>query len=215
MTIKFNRKFLASLIIAGGFFGLYAAFTITMNKIELIANPNFVPTCNINPWLDCGTVMKSKWGTLFGFPNSIAGVGLYSMALLTGVTLWFNDTLNPRFIKLCTILAGLGFVGNNILTYISSSIIFALCPWCLLAHSATTVIFFSLLTYLITQKQLFKDEARSEKWKDRVEKGWSIGFTILYMLLVIGYVLTIYELYSNSIIRESLPDPIFWLWGKK
>lgn len=215
MKINFNRKFLASLIILGGLFGLYAAFTITINKIELIKNPNFVPTCSINPWLDCGTVMKSKWGSMFGFPNALAGLSLYALALWTGVTLWFNDNLNRNYLKFCTLLAGLGFIGNNTLTYISSSIIFALCPWCLLAHTGTMLVFFSLLTYLITTRQLFDDEARSAIWANRISKGWSIGFTILYMVFVIGYVLTIYELYANSIIKESLPDPIFWLWGSK
>lgn len=211
MKIKYTRKFLASLIIAGGIFGIYAAFTIMINKIELLKNPNFVPTCSINPWLDCGTVMKSKWGEMFGFPNALAGMSFYALALWTGVTLWFNDNLNKNYLRLCTFLAGIGFIGNNILTYISSSIIFSLCPWCLLAHTSTMVVFFSLLTYLVVTKQMFNDDVRSQRWLDRVLAGWSIGLTILYMLLVIGYVLTIYELFSNSIIVSPLPDPIFWL----
>jgi uncharacterized membrane protein len=211
MKIQFSRKFLAGLVIAGGFFGLIAAFVITTNKIELLKNPNFVPTCTINPWLDCGKVMQSKWGSLFGFPNSLIGLMVYALALWTGVILWFQKDLNPKFLKLCAFISGVGFVGNNVLTYISSSIIFSLCPWCLLAHTATMLVFFSLLTYLITTKQLFKNETKSEKWYSRINKGWSIWFTIGYMIFVISYVLGIYHLFSTNVITEPLPDPIFWL----
>ncbi len=215
ISLSNNKKFLALLIIIGGVFGVFAAITLVLNRIEFYKDPNFVPTCSINPWLDCGRVMKSKWAALFGFPNAILGISLYSLALMTGLTMFFNDNLNPKFIKACTLVAGLGFVGNNTLTYISSSIIFSLCPWCLLAHTATTLIFFGLLTYLINSKQLFNNQTQSELWHNRFSIGWNIWITLFYFAIVPIYVLSIYQLYAIEVIKDPFFDPIFWLWDKK
>ena len=214
MKINLNKNLLGTLIVLGGIFGTIAAFTIILNKIELLKDPNFVPTCAINPWLDCGTVMKSKWGSMFGFPNAIIGLMVYPLAIWTGLYLMVQENINVKFLKFCTLLAGLGFFGNNILTYISSSIIFSLCPWCLLAHTSTVLVFFSLVTYLVLQNEFFKNESRSTVWQQRFQNAWSIWITFGYFLLVLIYVLTIYELFANSIIKEPLPDPIFWLWSK-
>jgi uncharacterized membrane protein len=53
----------------GGLIGFVAAFVLTIEKIELLKNPNYVPTCNISPLISCGSVMKTHQAAIFGFPN--------------------------------------------------------------------------------------------------------------------------------------------------
>jgi uncharacterized membrane protein len=211
---KLNKKLFATLIIIGGIFGFIAAFTLLTNRIEFYKNPSFVPPCSINPWLDCGTVMKSKWATMFGFPNTIIGLTTYPVAIMVGVFLLMHDEINKKLLRFCILLSGLGFLTNNLYTYISSGVINSLCPWCLLAHTATTLVFFGLLSYAIINKQLTDKPELNEKLLVKIKRGDSVYLTILYFFLVISYVLLIIYLVNIRVIKDPLPDPIFWLYDK-
>lgn len=211
MTKK--QKLFAILIILGGIFGTIAAFTLLTNRIEIYKNPDFVPPCSINPWLDCGRVMESKWANLFGFPNVIIGLITYPLAIMTGGLIFIQANLNKNFLRFCTILSGIGFILNNLFTYISSGIINTLCPWCLLSHTSTTFVFFGLLSILVSRGQLTDNEAKNQKYKMWLEKGYNVWLTIFYFGFVVLYVYLIFFLVQNRLIRDTLPDPIFWLYN--
>ena len=45
--------------VVGGVLGFVAAFALILDRIELLKDPDFVPSCSINPLLSCGTIMKT------------------------------------------------------------------------------------------------------------------------------------------------------------
>jgi len=51
-----QKHYLAYSIIFFGFVGTYASFHLLSDRIELYKNVNFVPSCSLNVWLDCGQV---------------------------------------------------------------------------------------------------------------------------------------------------------------
>lgn len=55
------------LLIAGAI-GLVASMTLTVEKIDILLDPSYVPSCNINPILSCGSVMMTPQASLLGFP---------------------------------------------------------------------------------------------------------------------------------------------------
>lgn len=57
------------LLIVTGSLGLLSSFVITVDKFELLKNPDFRPSCSINPVLSCTNVMLSDQASVFGFPN--------------------------------------------------------------------------------------------------------------------------------------------------
>ena len=61
-------------VLIAGVVGLTAAITLTVEKIELLMNPAYVPSCSINPVLSCGSVMVTPQASEFGFPNSLIGI---------------------------------------------------------------------------------------------------------------------------------------------
>ncbi|MFN6554927.1 vitamin K epoxide reductase family protein, partial [Mycolicibacterium septicum] len=61
-------------ILIAGVLGLAAALALTVEKIELLIDPSYVPTCSINPVISCGSVMTTWQASAFGFPNSLIGV---------------------------------------------------------------------------------------------------------------------------------------------
>ena len=72
-------------VLVGGVIGLAAALTLTIEKIELLINPDYVPTCSINPVLSCGSVMITPQASVFGFPNPLLGIVAFSVVVVTGV----------------------------------------------------------------------------------------------------------------------------------
>src|SRR5687768_7389479 len=72
-------------VLIAGVLGLAAAVTLTVEKIEILINPDYVPSCSINPVLSCGSVMITPQASVFGFPNSLIGIVAFTVVLVTGV----------------------------------------------------------------------------------------------------------------------------------
>lgn len=205
-----KKNHLAYLIIIFGLAGTTASFYLLHDRIEIYKNPNFVPPCSINIWLDCGRVMTSKWASLFGFPNTFIGLMTYPMAVLTGLFILLNPKNNRWLMLFCMSLAGLGLVMNVVLLYISAYLIGALCPWCLLSGVATTNIFYSLLNYNILENHL-RFPAKFQNFLIKaILQGWNIVplvifYTFLILFVALGFSLPQWGVYID------FPDPAFWL----
>src|SRR4051812_40118439 len=72
-------------VLIAGAVGLAAALTLTVEKIEILINPDYVPSCSINPVLSCGSVMITPQASAFGFPNPLIGIVGFSVVVVTGV----------------------------------------------------------------------------------------------------------------------------------
>src|SRR5262249_20935142 len=90
------RRASAVWILIAGVIGLAAAFTLTVEKIEILINPAYVPTCSINPVLSCGSVMVTPQASAFGFPNPLIGIVAFTVVVVTGVLAVANIRL-PRW----------------------------------------------------------------------------------------------------------------------
>jgi uncharacterized membrane protein len=212
----FKNHYLAIIVIICGILGTWTAFTLLNNRIEFYKDPNFVPTCSVNVWLDCGPVMKSKWADLFGFPNTIIGLMAYPLAVLTGLMMILNPKNNRGLMLFCNALAGIGFITNLVLLYISAYLISALCPWCLLAGVATSNIFFSLLAYNVLEDNIkFKPDTQAFL-KSRIRGLFTIiPVTAFYITVFFLVWLSFYLRTTLEIDTTNFFDPIFWLWGVK
>ncbi|PRC56800.1 hypothetical protein C6A85_36780, partial [Mycobacterium sp. ITM-2017-0098] len=72
-------------VLIAGVIGLAAAMTLTIEKIELLIDPDYVPSCSINPVLSCGSVMITPQASLLGFPNPLIGIVSFAVVVVTGV----------------------------------------------------------------------------------------------------------------------------------
>ena len=124
-------------VLIAGVIGLASAVTLTIEKIELLKNPAYVPTCSINPVLSCGSVMVTPQASVFGFPNPLMGIVGFSVVLVTGVLAVARVTL-PRWYWL-GLAAGtaLGAVFVHWLIFQSLYRIGALCPYCMVVWAVT------------------------------------------------------------------------------
>ena len=54
-----RARSLALLLTIAGAVGWLAAFVLAVERIALLKDPGYVPTCSFNPVLSCGSVMQT------------------------------------------------------------------------------------------------------------------------------------------------------------
>ncbi|UXA19735.1 vitamin K epoxide reductase family protein [Mycobacterium sp. SMC-4] len=140
-------------VLVAGVVGLASALALTIERIELLINPDYIPTCSINPVLSCGSVMITPQASLFGFPNPLLGIVAFTIVVVTGVLALANVAL-PRWYWAG--LAGgtlLGAVLVHWLIFQSLYRIGALCPYCMVVW-AVTIPLLVVTTVLAVRPQL-------------------------------------------------------------
>jgi len=127
-------------MLACGIIGLVASSALVLERIELALDPNYVPSCSINPILSCGTVMKTEQASFFGFTNTVLGLPAFAVIITTGV-LALGRVKLPRWYWIGQTLATtLGFIFVNYLAFQSIYRINALCPYCMVVWTVTPII---------------------------------------------------------------------------
>lgn len=144
---RWPLKRLALLLAIGGAIAFLAAFILTVEKIELIKDPSFQPSCNISPLISCGSVMEKPQASAFGFPNSLLGIAGFGVVTTIGIALLAGAVFKRWFWVL--VQAGLLFAVGFIhwLIYQTVYNIGALCPYCMVVWTATIPIFWYTLLY--------------------------------------------------------------------
>ncbi|WP_017569203.1 vitamin K epoxide reductase family protein [Nocardiopsis halotolerans] len=129
------------LLALGGAVGLLASTALLVEKVRVLADPEHVPACSLNPVLSCGTVMATPQAAVLGVPNPVIGVACFAvvttvgMALLAGARFdrWFWLGLQAG------VLFGALFV--HWLIFQSLYRIGALCPYCVVVWAVTVPLF--------------------------------------------------------------------------
>ncbi|MGW0158118.1 vitamin K epoxide reductase family protein [Mycobacterium sp. NPDC003323] len=124
-------------VLIAGVLGLAAAAALTIEKIEILIDPSYVPSCSLNPVLSCGSVMTTPQASQFGFPNSLIGIIAFTVVLVTGVLAVAKVTLPRWYWTGLTIGTALGVVFVHWLIFQSLYRIGALCPYCMVVWAVT------------------------------------------------------------------------------
>lgn len=134
---------LGLLLTAGGAIGFLAAFTLTVERFKLAANPAYKPSCDVNPFISCGSVMSQPQAALFGFPNPLLGIAAFAIATTLGVLLLSGVGL-PRWVRAgwqVGITLGLVFISWLITQSLYE--IKALCPYCMVVWAVVIPMFWT------------------------------------------------------------------------
>ncbi|WP_072814642.1 vitamin K epoxide reductase family protein [Rhodococcus zopfii] len=141
---------LSWLLLVGGLVGLGASFVLTVEKFTLAANPDYIPTCSLNPVLNCGSIMSTPQAAVFGFPNSLLGIAGFSVVAATGAALLAGARL-ARWYWLSLqvgVTAAAAFVHWLIIQSLYE--IGALCPYCMIVWAVTVPVFWYVTLRNIT-----------------------------------------------------------------
>ncbi len=134
------------LLLVGGFIGFVASFDLLLERIQLMLDPSYQPSCNINPLLSCGSVMVTPQANAFGFSNPIIGVSTFPVVMVVGAAVLAGARFRPWFWwgLLAGMAFGVGFV--HWLAFQTIFVIGALCPWCMVVW--TVMLPLALYTFL-------------------------------------------------------------------
>ncbi|MDH6139311.1 MULTISPECIES: vitamin K epoxide reductase family protein [Kitasatospora] len=129
------------LLAVAGALGLAASAELTLDKIRLLENPNYVPSCNINPIISCGSVMRTEQASVFGFPNPLLGLVGFAVVLATAAGLAAGARYRRWYWLGLQAGTLLGVVMVHWLIGQSLYSIGALCPYCMVVWAVTILLF--------------------------------------------------------------------------
>ncbi|APX31864.1 vitamin K epoxide reductase [Brachybacterium sp. P6-10-X1] len=132
---------LGMLFTVTGAIGLVMAVVLLIEKIALIEDPSYVPSCSLNPVLSCGSVMDTPQASAFGIPNPILGIAGFAAVLALGLAFLAGARV-ARWMSVL-IQAGVTFAALFVQWLIGQSLyeIEALCPYCMVVWAVTIPLF--------------------------------------------------------------------------
>jgi uncharacterized membrane protein len=180
-------KVLPYILLIGGIIGYACAFIIMYDKVQLADNPNFIPSCDLNPVISCGNVMQSKQATAFGFPNPFLGLGGFAILATVGAAMLAGAKFKRWFwlgVNAGTLFAA-GFV--HWLFFESVYRIQALCPYCMVVWVVSITAFWYVTLYNIDHKNLKLPERAGKPytWVRRHH----LDLLVLWLLVIAALIL--------------------------
>jgi uncharacterized membrane protein len=174
-------------VLIAGVVGLVASMALTIEKFKLLLNPSYVPSCNINPIVSCGSVMTTQQASVLGFPNPLLGIIGFTVVVVTGVLVVGKVTL-PRWYWIGLSVGTLvGAVLVHWLIFQSLYRIGALCPYCM-AVWAVTVPLLVVLVSIVFRPVL--DRGDSALARVLYQWRWSIvtlWFTAVFLMIMVRF----------------------------
>lgn len=174
-------------VLVAGMIGLVASVTLTLEKIDILLDPAYVPSCNINPILSCGSVMITPQASLLGFPNPLLGLVAFTVVVVTGL-LAVTKVVLPQWYWM-GLTAGLvvGAVFVHWLIFQSLYRIGALCPYCMVVWVVTIALL--VVVASIAYRPALGDR-RSGPGRLLFQWRWSIvalWFTAVFLLIMVRF----------------------------
>lgn len=130
-----------------GLLGWWASFSLTLDKLKVLSNPDVTLGCDISPFISCKSVMASTQAALFGFPNPLIGVAAFVVPTVIGAALLAGATFRPWF--WWGALAG-HTLGFTFVIWLFTQAVYdigALCPWCMVAWTGMIPLFWAVLGF--------------------------------------------------------------------
>jgi uncharacterized membrane protein len=169
-------------VLIAGLAGLAAAFTLTIEKIKLLENPAYVPSCSINPVLSCGSVMVTPQAAAFGFPNPLIGIAAFSVVVVSGVLAVAKVPLPRWYWAGLAVGTTLGVVFIHWLIYQSLYTIGALCPYCMVVWTVTIPLLVVVASIAVPPTSGNAVVRALHQWRWSLVALWFTGLILLILV---------------------------------
>ena len=171
-------------MLVGALSGFIASFLLTVDKIKILKDSQFNPSCNISETLNCKSVMLSKQAEVFGFPNSLIGIAAFAIFGALAVALFADIQFPAWFWNLALLGTLLGIVFSHWLAQQTTFAIGALCPYCMIAWFGNFLILSSVI-----QEVLRIRVGKASEDSERVALEKIMGFMPIFHLVWLGLVI--------------------------
>lgn len=166
-----------------------AAFVLSVEKLEIVKNPNAVLSCSINTALNCASVMKTWQAEVFGFPNSYLGIAGFAIVVAVAMGGLLRVRYSRAYLVTAQIFFGLGLIFSYWLFFESVYVIQILCPWCLIVTATTTLIFESLLRVNLRENNFKLSKEKSATVQKFLTHQYDIVVTAAWLVCLTALVI--------------------------
>lgn len=178
-----SPKRIVFILLGTGLIGLVASITLLIEKIALIKDPAYIPSCSINPILSCGSIMKTSQAEAFGFPNPILGVVGFTIVLTTALAILAGAKLERWYWLSLQVGVTFGIIFIHWLIFQSLYRIGALCPYCIAVWAVMIPLFLYVTLYNLSALELGNTIAT--KIVEKISEYHTVVLTSWY--LTIGF----------------------------
>lgn len=134
-------KVWAWVLTLGGSAGMIAMTWQATERIYMLKNPGGVLSCNLNPIVDCGTVLGNRWAALFGFPNAFIGMIVFAMLASSGIYMLLGTKPNKAYRNVVLALASILLAFSVWFFGMSLYVIGKVCIFCVVGWVVSIPIF--------------------------------------------------------------------------
>ncbi len=184
-------KIWAWVLTVGGLSGVIAMTMQASERITMLKNPTVPLSCNLNPIIDCGTVLDNRLAALFGFPNAFIGMIVFAGLALSGLFLITGTKPNKAYrnivMALSTILLGFSIWFYSVSLYVIAKI----CIFCLVGWFVSIPIF----VYSFAQWASGSNNKSLQKAGEFFQKNHINIIVVSYVIMALMYVLKFQEYY--------------------
>jgi uncharacterized membrane protein len=141
LPVMTRQRPFALLLLVTGVVSWLAAGWLVLERLELYKNPDAVTSCDINPWISCGSVMRTSQAAIFGFPNPLIGVFAFAVIITTAMVLLAGARLARWYWVGLQVGVTLGMVMIAWLWFQALYVISVLCPYCMVVWAMMIPLF--------------------------------------------------------------------------
>jgi len=173
-------------VLIAGVVGLLASMTLTVEKIKILLNPSYVPSCNVNPIVSCGSVMTTPQASMLGFPNPLLGIVGFTVVVVTGVLAVTKVSLPRWYWAGLAVGLLIGAVFVHWLIFQSLYRVGALCPYCMVVW-VVTITLLVVVTAIAYRPSLEGSGAVAGvlfQWRWSIAALW---FTAVFLLIMVRF----------------------------
>ena len=156
MEFLARRKTSGGIALFGAVAGFIASFLLTIDKIKILKDSQFNPSCNISEKLNCKSVMLSDQAEVFGFPNSLIGIAAFAIFIAVSVAILGGVSFPKWFLQIALGGTVAGIIFSHWLAYQTTFVIGALCPYCMVAWFGNFLILGTVIQELLRKRPDFE-----------------------------------------------------------
>lgn len=179
-----SDKWVFGLMLVFGITALIAAFALTLDKLEVLQNPNAILSCSINLVLDCSRVMQTWQSSLFGFPNMIIGLMGFPIVITVALAGLGAAKLPRWFLTAFNIGVALAALFAFWLVFQSIYAIQILCPWCLVVTVSMSFILSTITHYNLAHNTFNLSKKLNEKIQVILSKDYDKLIVASWLVLL-------------------------------
>jgi len=184
-------------LVIGGMIGVLASSIITLDKIELLQNPQALFPCDLNPIFSCGSVMESPQASAFGFTNTLIGIVGFAVVTTIGMSILAGARFKRWFWLGLQFGTSFGLIFTHWLAYQSIYRIGSLCLYCMLVWTIMIPTFLYTTFYNLKERNIKLDKKYHHKVIKFLEAHHAKLLVVWYLVIVSLILIQFWDFWSS------------------